>query len=383
MAKRSPNRRILFGVTDSQSLRLLGTVPEAFASRGWEVHVIASGVTPHRTRQKNLFFHQVRMTRKPSSVSDLVSLIRWLRLIATIRPTMISVGTPKAALLGLLAARIMGVTCRVYTLRGLRLETDTGLRRKILQVAEKLTSSLSTHIHAVSESLKAIYSQQGFASSEKIHLIGQGSSHGVDLGEFCSEKWLEWVPPQPALRSSLLEGRLILTFAGRLARGKGLSTLLKSVETLASTHSEFALLIIGPDDGARLPPHNLTVPVIRTGHVDSIAPYLSITDVLVLPTEREGFPNVVLEASASGVAVITTSATGSVDSVINEETGILVPPGNSGELSRAILRLFSDKNLRSRLGANGRQWVAKNFDQEIVQEQIREKYEEWLAESHA
>jgi glycosyltransferase involved in cell wall biosynthesis len=363
---------ILFGVTASQSLKLLGKLPEAMIKRGWEVHVVADNVSSLDLEgQRGLHFHSVPMARRPALVKDLVSLARWTMLVGAVKPDVVAVGTPKAALLGLVSSFFHKVPARIYQLRGLRLETVSGVIKHLLYFLEWLSSRSSTHILAVSPSLKEEYCRLGLSSEEKIRVLGHGSSHGVDITQFNRERWSDWNPPEAELRDAIASRVPILGFVGRLSPDKGSREIFACHSALRESGLPHKLLLVGPIEG-KIPmidgqESNLS-DVIFTGAVRNVAPYYSMMDILLLPTYREGFPNVILEAAACKVPAITTDATGAVDSVIHGESGLITKVGSTYSLISAIKYLLADSELRSSMGRNAYERVLRYFDSHTVVE---------------
>ncbi len=174
-------------------------------------------------------------------------------------------------------------------------------------------------------------------------------------------------------RLRINESDAVLGFVGRLTRDKGIAELLLAFDEILKVKPDTWLLLVGwfdrsqdaLADGWRL--HIANHPRIRhVGYVDDAAPYYRIMDLLILPTYREGFPNVVLEAAATGIPTITTECTGSRDSVINELTGLLIPPGIPQAITEAALRLLADPDKRRRMGQAARQRVVDFYDQKNV-----------------
>ena len=364
------NQTILFGVTSSQSLRLLGKIPSAMAEIGWAVHVVAgdtaSGVPKSLAGIK---LHTLPMVRNPSPLKDFHSLVGWIRLVHKVKPKIVVIGTPKAALLGLLASLLCRVPFRVYQLRGLRLQTVSGLASHVLFLMEWITAKSSTTILAVSKSLKDEYCRVGLGDSKKIEVLGFGSSHGVDVHYFHPTRWLSWEPHEPKLRQARSAGIPILGFVGRFSKDKGAQELLQCCRVLRESGITHALLVVGPIEGDEESLNNLKrlcPETIVTGPVADVAPYYSIMDLLLLPTHREGFPNAVLEAAASGVPAITTNATGAIDSVVDGQTGIVVAARDGDALAAKIMEMLCNPKLVSKLAKNARAWALSRFDSEIV-----------------
>jgi glycosyltransferase involved in cell wall biosynthesis len=302
------------------------------------------------------------MRREIAPIADFVSLIRMWRLLYRLKPVMTEFSTPKAGLLGAIAGMLCGVPVRVYFLRGLKLETCAGVKRWILLLAERLAAACSHVVLCNSASLRSQALALGVGSESKLRLLGSGSSNGVDVERF---------QPGPGLlrrRLGLPPDAPVVGFVGRLTRDKGLPELIEAFDAILSAKPDAHLLLVGWFDaaedalGADLRSRIKKHPRIHlTGFVADTAPYYRVMDVMVLPTWREGFPNVVLEAASTGIPVVTTFATGSRDAVVPEVTGLLIPPGYPVAISEAVIQLLRDPDRRWRMGKAARAWVLDHY----------------------
>ena len=364
------NETILFGVTSSQSLRLLGKIPRAMSEIGYNVWVVSGDTASEAPRDLDgIEIHIVPMTRNPSPLKDLHSFVRWILLLSRLKPAIVVIGTPKASLIGMLAALCCQVPVRVYQLRGLRLQTVSGPARNVLSFLEWITAKCSTNILAVSNSLKNEYCRLGLSQAEKIEVLGLGSSHGVDVTYFHPTRWSGWEPPEPKLKQAKGGKTPVIGFVGRFSQDKGAEELLQCSQGLLEAGIAHTILIIGPiegDEEALNELRRINRNNIITGLVDDVAPYYSWMDLLILPTHREGFPNAILEAAASGVPAVTTDATGAIDSVIDGQTGMIVPSHDGHALGAAVIGLVTDPLLLEKMGSNARSWVVSQFDSEHV-----------------
>lgn len=332
--------------------------------QGWEVHIACdiTGQEPHPDLD-GIQIHSLPMERNPSLLRDIVSFFLWYALLRQVRPHILAVGTPKASLLGLVSALLARVPLRVYQLRGLRLQTESGPKRWLLHILEKVTSQCATHIVAVSESLRSEYIRSNLSGKKNVTVLGFGSSHGVDTDYFHPDRWADWVLPDQHKIGARRTAVLTLGFVGRLSSDKGAEDLLWCHRILQERGIDHRLLIIGPNEADDAIQEQLKSDYITVvGSVPNVAPYYSLIDLLVLPTRREGFPNVVLEAAASGIPTVTTSATGAIDSVLNDETGVIVPVGDREALASAVESLLLDHQLRRKYGQNARTWAITHFE---------------------
>jgi glycosyltransferase involved in cell wall biosynthesis len=358
----SPQRpRLVLTVTSPGSLSLMRGFPQHLERAGWDVHVVSGpGADLDALGPFVSGAHAVAMRRDPSPAADARALVAWVRLLRRLRPDAVLAATPKAALLGLVAARLTGVPVRVYHLWGLRLETTTGLMRRVLSVAEKATARAATSVLSVSASLSAEFADAGLAGPRVVDIIGRGSSSGVDTQHF-DPSLVRLSEVRLAARGARLEpDRFVVGYVGRITPDKGLDTLDAAMQILAEEGVRACLLVVGEEDATGYDPFTVQH-VHRAGRVEDPRPYYRLMDVLCLPTLREGMPNVCLEAGAMEIPVVTTTATGAVDSISDGETGLLVPPGDAAELARALRALHHDPALARRMGSAGRRWARTHF----------------------
>lgn len=363
-------QHVLLAVTDPVSLRLLDGLPKTLTERGWSVDVVVGGFAP---TVEGATTRVVPMRRQPTPVADLLSLLTWMRVLRRSHPSAVVVGTPKAGLLGLLAARMTRVPVRIYHLRGLRLETTSGVSTWLLTLLERLAMSAATAVVAVSPSLRDECLTRRLTDESKIIVLGRGSSNGVDLARFS--------PADPetrqACRSRLgLDPTLdVIGFVGRLTPSKGLSVLAQAA-LLARGAYPFQILLVGSEERegyARSLLSILRVAGIPTTHVpwvEDVSQVYPAMDLLCLPSLREGFPNVVLEAAASSLPVVTTDATGCRDSVIPSVTGWIAQAGDAADLSRCLISALANDGRRRSMGKAARRFVEENFDRNRVQDNL-------------
>jgi glycosyltransferase involved in cell wall biosynthesis len=307
------------------------------------------------------------MKREVSPLVDLVALAQWLRICLAERPSLMISATPKASLLSLLAGKATHARRRLYYVGGLRLEGEHGRRRQLLTVMEKLSSWASTEVVTNSPSLANRYAQLRLAPGRKLRQTHPGSSHGVDSWYFSPRP-----PDQQLARELGIDCSIpVIGFVGRLTHDKGIDCLIDALALLHGDDIACQLLVVGaqnePDSAMYLDTlRSMEERVLAVAPVDDVRPYFSLMDVHVLPSLREGFPNVVLEASAMGLPTVTTDATGAIDSVRDGQTGVVVKPHDARGLADAIKTLIRDPAKASRYGAAARNWVVTDFQPESV-----------------
>lgn len=346
------------------------------ARAGFDVHVVASlGAERPPVVDEGVTLHSVDMNRNLAPAADLASVARARSLLARLRPDVVQAGTPKAALVGTIAARLCGTRIRIHHVRGLAHATGAKGRSFAAAAATRMSCALATHVLCVSESVRETLVQERFCSREKTHVLARGSSNGVDAaGRFDPEKHRG---ARSDLRQSLSipEDSLVIGFVGRLVRDKGIETLFDAWSRLRRQFASAFLLLIGPfEDGDPLRLHVreglLSDPRVRVTRTDwgQAAPWYSAMDIVAFPSLREGFPNVPMEAAAMRLPVVAARVGGSTDAVVDGETGLLVEPRDARGLAEALTRLLSDPVLADRLGTQGRQRALADYRPESIWE---------------
>lgn len=325
--------RIVVGVTHPQTCLTLTGRLRALGESQFDVTLVSSpGRLAERiARHEGAELETIPIEREIAPIADLVSLCRLIFLLLRVRPAMTEFSTPKAGCLGSLAAWLTRVPVRIYMLRGLKLETAKGLKWRVLLAAERMAAWCSHVVLCNSPSLRDRASALGIAPASKLIVQGHGSSNGVNVNRFSPGR------SDVRLQLGLPLDAPVVGYVGRLTRDKGIPDLVESFDDLLDAEPSAHLLLVGWVDAAedRLPSYIQkrieSHPRIHcTGFVEDTAPYYKAMDVMVLPSLREGFPNVVLEAAASGIPVVTTDVTGARDSVVPGETGLLIPPESPG-----------------------------------------------------
>ncbi len=379
----------LTAVPITQLLFLRGQI-RYMQSRGFEIHCVSSPgkELDELAERDNVTVHPLPMARKIKPLSDLVAVWRLMRLFRRLKPTIVHLSTPKAALLGALASALAGVPIRLFLIRGSITKNSKGLRKRLFRFFERLTVKLAHYSISVSPSLLKYVRSEGIVNHDQGKVLLHGSSNGVD-GELFNPDRESLASEARTLGSRLglpgrKNGRMVISYIGRLAADKGITELHQAWQTLKIDFPNLHLLLVGPLESED-PVSKEIVSALEsdervhmTGLVVETAPYYALSDVVVLPTHREGFSNVLLEAGAMRVPAVASRVAGCVDAIVDGVTGTLVPPRDSQTLADAIREYLQDPGLRARHGQAGRERVLKDFQPEMMWEALYNEYVQLL-----
>lgn len=380
-ASRSPRLACL--ATDPITARFLMAGQLGYLKQcGFDVTLIAGPgedleVTAERENVRGI---SVPMSREITPLQDWRSLRQLTEVLQELKPDIVNAGTPKAGLLGMLAAMRAQVPVRIYTLRGLRMETATGLKRLILTTTERIAARCAHKVICVSPSLRQAFIDFRLGDASQTVVLGGGSSNGVDTTRFAStpERQAEGLILRRTL--GIPDDARIIGFVGRLTRDKGVAELVATYASLLHEFEDLHLLLVGgfeEGDPLSLEMRDAiwTHPNIHiTGFVNNTAAYYSAIDLLVFPSHREGLPNVPLEAAAAGRPTAGFAATGTVDAVQHGVTGTLVPVGDIHGLAEAVRSYLNDADLLLQHGSNARHRVETQFRREVIWQQLAVLY---------
>ncbi len=367
-------KRLCVIIGPALSLLLLRKQWLYWIENGWEVDCIAGpGEVEHgRVRAMGVRSFPIPIERQPSPLKDIMSLIRIWWVLLKNRYDILHISTPKAALLGAIAGRLSFHRHLYYLVRGRAYEDMVGLKRRLMNLCEWLTCRLSSVVVPVSRELGQFLVSDRACSNKKLRYIGIGSSAGVDLERFTRTP--ELVKTGSELRHDLeiQPDDIVIMFVGRLRRDKGVNELLYVYNRLADKYDHIHLVLVGSfekQDALQVESQRILKECDRIHHVEwceNPAPYYALSNIVVLPSYREGFPNVPLEAAAMSLPVITNDVIGCRESIIHEQTGILVPKEDRSALENALERLINDEKLRIEMGKTGRRRIEESFRQDIL-----------------
>ena len=331
---------------------------EELSSRGMRVHLVVGDAAPNSRVEDAI--HRIPMVRGISPLRDARALLSWISLLNEIKPPLLICATPKASLLSMLAAAIVGVPDRTLFLFGAVWDGASGGRRLLLECSDSVAIACSTRVLSISPSLRGLCYRRGI-TKKAIDLVGAGSVSGVDL-----QRFLPLEEPGPCDH---------ISYIGRIHADKGLATAIRALDA-ARAHFPVRLRVVGALDVSNPPPADV-VDALRNhpyidwvGQSDEVERYLQDSLVLLLPSSREGHGQIALEAQASGVPVIGWRVTGVVDSVEDGVTGILCDFQDEQAFFRALILLLGNPDLRAQMGRSGRAYVEANFEEAVVSKSV-------------
>lgn len=334
--------------------------------------------------KEGILVQSLEMTRTISPLRDLKSLWAFYLLCRKEKPLIVHSHTPKAGIIGMLGAKLAGVPIRLHTVAGLPLMEATSLKRRVLNFVEKLTYSSSTKVYPNSRGLYDFILANHLTKEKKLKVIANGSSNGIDTSFFdskiISEEHRENLKKQLGIDST----DFIFVFVGRLVSDKGINELAEALSQLDNKHVK--LILVGQMEEDLDPLSNKTLNQIDTnpnilsvGFQEDVRPYFAISDCLVFPSYREGFPNVVMQAGAMGLPSIVTDINGCNEIILEGENGTIVPPKNVSKLKKAMHKMITDKDLFIKFKTNARSMISDRYEQNVVWEALLAEYKSLLA----
>lgn len=328
---------------------------------------------------------ELEMSREITPLKDLLSLLKMIRLLYKEKPQIVHTHTPKAGIVGMLAAWITRVPHRLHTVAGLPVMEAEGKKKKILLWVEKITYACATHVYPNSLGLKRYILEQKLTPENKLKVIGYGSSNGIDTTYF--DRTPEVMRKSKEIKEHhRLENNIVFCFVGRVVKDKGIDELLYAFDKLSNEVDHVRLMIVGKMEENLDPISSESYAIlsnnkhiIQAGFQKDIRPYLASSDIFVLPTYREGFPNVVLQAASMGLPCIVTDINGCNEIVTDRENGLLIPPKNEDALYGAMKSIVQDKKMIAKFGSNSRDDIIRKYERRQFFQFLLDEYNEVLA----
>ena len=330
---------------------------------------------------------EIPYKREISLFSDLKCLILTLKHFHKIKPDIINVGTPKSGLIGVLAARILGIENRIFTLRGLRSTAEPeGRTKKIVEFMEKFTHDCANYVISISPSMANYAIDNNILNEKKTVVLAKASSNGINVDKFALDKDKSIIDKLKE-EFSINNNDFVIGFVGRVVKSKGVEEIYKAFTSLSVRYDNLKMLVIGPIEDTSdsislniLESMKANKNVVFTGQRKDVDYLYHLMTIFSLPSHnfREGFGNVAMEASASGIPIVVSRGAGCQDAILDGQTGILVDPMSVSQLDAAFEYYIKNRNIVIEHGLNGRKFATKFFKNEIIWNAQLEFYKELM-----
>lgn len=316
----------------------------------------------------------IRRTVAP--LSDIVSLLKLVRLFRRHRFVLVHSFGPKAGLLAAVAGRMAGVPFRLHTFTGQVWANQQGFSRKLFRNMDRITAFFATNLLADSASQRQFLINEKTVPAKKITVLASGSVNGVNLERF---------KPNPRARTSLREAlhidesdRVIL-FLGRLKRDKGVLDLADIIDSVVSEEPKTFFLFVGPDEEClrkeiQKRASKSSKRIFLLEYTQTPEECLAASDILCLPSYREGFGSVIIEGAACGIPSVASRIYGITDAVVDNVTGLFFQSGDTKDLKNKLLKLVQNPKHCERLGKAARQRAACEFSENMLTDALAELY---------
>lgn len=359
-----------------------------FLSQNFEITAISgAGKDLEEVKQREgVNVCEIEMQRQISPVKDFLSLLQLYFYFKKEKPSIVHSITPKAGLLSMLAAQFAGVPVRMHTFTGLIFPSKTGIMQQLLIKMDKLLCWAATDIYPEGKGVKNDLIKFNI-TSKPLKIIANGNVNGIDTSFFNRENVSDDEKRILKDKLGVLDSDFVFIFVGRLVKDKGINELVEAFSNLKSQNLK--LLLVGPFEQELDPllPETLAEieqnkNIITVGFQKDVRPYFAISDALVFPSYREGFPNVVMQAGAMELPSIVSDINGCNEIIVNEQNGVIIPVKNTITLQEEMQRLMSDKIRYEFLKKNSRSMILSRYSQELVWNELLKEYQHLLKEKN-
>jgi glycosyltransferase involved in cell wall biosynthesis len=333
----------------------------------------------------------INMERGINPVKDLISLYKLYKTLRSEKPVIVHSITPKAGFLTMLTGKMTGVPIRIHTFTGLIFPTKKGLIQKVLINMDRLLCSAATHIYPEGQGVKKDLINYRI-TSKPLKVIANGNVNGIDLDYFSPDKISGSQKDQLKEELNITESDFVFIFVGRLVGDKGINELVQAFSNISKNtdpSKPVKLLLIGPLEEHLDPLQAETMKEIKNnpdilylGFQKDVRPYFAVSDALVFPSYREGFPNVVMQAGAMGLPSIVSDINGCNEIIVEGQNGNIIPVKNSEKLKAAMENLLSDTDLYQKMKMNSRPMIQSRYEQSVIWNELLKEYKTLLKEKN-
>ena len=328
----------------------------------------------------------LEMTRKITPLRDVFAVLKLYFFLKKTKPFIVHTHTPKAGIVGMLASKLAGIPHRLHTVAGMPLLEQAGFKRMVLNFVEKLTYSCATKVYPNSFKLRDIIIKNEYCPPTKLKVLANGSSNGIDTSYFDSTHFSEDQKSSLKQELGIKSSDFVFIFVGRIVSDKGINELISAFSEIQEYKTDLKLLLVGPYEQELDPLKEETLNQINTnksifsvGYQDEVRPYFAISDCLVFPSYREGFPNVVMQAGAMGLPCIVSDINGCNEIIEDAKNGYIIPVRDKEAVKETLIRILDNKEEYSKMQQNAREMIVSRFDQKTMWESILQEYRNFEA----
>jgi len=381
------NKNICIIVTHSIALTFYRGQLEFLIKRGFSITVVCDprGGRQSEAKQAGCEVVSMHMNRPLTLVSDVISFIKLLLFFLRNRFDMVQVTTPKASLLGSVAARISGQPIIVYTHRGIYYQTQTYWKKRFFSLVDRLVCHLVNQVECVSKGIRKYLINSFNVPCKKAICFLEGSGNGVDLSKWKMSDNLRGQRTRIREGLGIPQNCIVIGYCGRLVKDKGIRELVNAFESLNKNYMTHLLLVGEYEQQNPIPgiirkriKNNPNIHIIGW-QIDPIS-YFASMDIFTLPSYREGFPSTIMEASAMELPIVATNILGINEAVLDNVTGVLIPLRNTEVLASTLEELIIDSTFRKKLGEAGKKRIEESFDSRKIWAAIADNYDELISD---
>ena len=370
-------KKLIIITTVPMSLATLVKGQAKYLSSYFDVKLVTSFSEKNQeiSKAEGVELKSIDMTRQITIIKDLRALIELYKYFKNQKPDIVYTFTPKAGLLGMMASFLSRVPVRIHNVVGMPLMEATGKKFILLKFIERLTYLFSTNLFCNSFGLKKFINEN--LTKKDVKVIAQGSINGVDTEFFKNTKTLD---EKELIRDKFKIDKkdFVITFVGRIVKDKGINELIEAFINLSKKYNNLKLLLVG-DYEEHLNPikkeNKILIDsldsIITVGFQNDIRDFLSITDLFVLPSYREGLPNSLIEAGSFGIPLLATNINGCNEIIDDGITGILVEKKSAKKLEEGIDKLLEDKELYNSIKLKVRDRIIEKYEQKYFWNELK------------
>ncbi|MGA6119770.1 glycosyltransferase family 4 protein [Sphingobacterium anhuiense] len=339
------------------------------------------------SKREGVLVIPVEMERGISLLKDYKSLMKLYRVIKLEKPDIVHSITPKAGLLTMLAGKMAGVPIRIHTFTGLIFPSKKGLLKALLIKMDQLLCWSATNIYPEGEGVKSDLFKFNI-TNKPLKVLANGNVNGIDLSYFSVDQCNGLDLANLRMKLNILSQDFVFVFVGRLVGDKGINELVeafKSINTSVISSASIKLLLVGPLETELDPLLDVTLKeiqsnqnIISVGFQKDVRPYFAVSNALVFPSYREGFPNVVMQAGAMDLPAIVSDINGCNEIIVEGENGMIIPVKNARAIQEAMTKFLRDKNYFSILKQNARKMISERYEQHVVWDALLKEYKELI-----